>query len=131
MSQSATCSRPPLPAYGRELLYLRHQGLVPAGGLTIALDNWSLGRWGYRLVIAPDSDPAVLDFTGAAGLDVLLAVDSRLSDIERRNAAIRAILRVNPAILIELDVNRPCSTRFVKTRTRGVELVEFGTCACP
>lgn len=126
MSQLATsnCARR-LPAYGRALMKLRHQGLVPKNGVSVALDNWKLGPFGFRLVIPKDSDPLALDFTGVAGLDVILHVDSRISDVERRNAAARAILDCDPAVLIELDFNRPSDARFIKSRALGIELQEF------
>lgn len=119
-----------LPAYGRELLDIREQGMVPVRGfcnahLIVSLDSWDLARNRWRLVIAPDDNPLTLDFLGVAGLDVLLAVNSGVSDLTRRNDAARSILRSNPASLIELDARAPHTLRFIKSRKVGIELREF------
>lgn len=122
----------PLPAYGRELLELRRQGLVPAHHLVlIALDSWKWGRssagsW-YRLVISPEHDPAELDFSMVAGLDVLLCYAPAVTLVARRDAAIRKILRANPASLRVIDMVDPQLGFFIKSRKRGIELPEYAT----
>jgi hypothetical protein len=121
-----TAPRLKLPAFGRELLAVREAGQVPVRGfanahLIVALDSWDLGRNRWRLVIDARDDPLELDFLGVAGLDVLLAVNSGISDFARRDAAARAILRSRPASLIELDVRAPHAVRYIKTHAVGIE----------
>jgi hypothetical protein len=62
-----------LPAYARALVTKRQNGLAPTNGLLIAAD-WNRGkRWApWRVVVAPNDDPAELDFAVAAGLSCLL-----------------------------------------------------------
>jgi len=119
-----------LPAFGRELLQVRERDMVPVRGFAnahviVCLDTWSLARNRWRLVIDRQDDPLGLDFVGVAGLDVLLVVDSGLSDTTRRDAAARAILRGLPKSLIELDVRAPHRLRFIKSRAVGIELEQF------
>ena len=118
------------PAYGAELYALRCRDMVPIRGfanchVVIALDTWQIGRNNWRLVIPANDDPLDLDFVAAAGLDVLLAVNSGISDQARRDAAARAILRALPASLIELDIRAPHRLRFIKSRALGIELKAF------
>lgn len=120
-----------LPAYGRELLELRQRDLVPRRGFAgchvlVVLDDWHIARNRWRLVIDPKDDLLGLDFVGVAGLEVLLVVDSAKTALERRNAALRAILEGAPASLVELDVRVPHALRFIKSRKLGIELAEFG-----
>jgi len=127
---TAEHQRKPLPAYGRELLELRRQGLVPERGfcnahVIVCLDCWDIARNRCRLVVARDADPLSLDFMAVAGLDVLVAVNSTMSDQARRDATVRAILTGNPASLYELDARAPHQGRFIKSRALGIELQEF------
>jgi hypothetical protein len=130
IAPASAARRLKLPAFGRELLAVREAGQVPVRGfanahLIVALDSWDLGRNRWRLVIDARDDPLELDFLGVAGLDVLLAVNSGISDLARRDAAARAILRSRPASLIELDVRAPHAVRYIKTRAVGIERREF------
>lgn len=103
-----------LPAFGRELLELRRRGLVPqrhlaVGHVLVLLDHWQWGRCYEsqlaRLVIAKDAEPARLDFSGAAGLDVSLVWSMRYSSPERFAAARDALLAFLPGALqvFEMD----------------------------
>jgi hypothetical protein len=62
-----------LPAFARELLAKRERGLAPRRDLLIATD-WNSGKaWRpWRIVVAPEDDPAELDFSVVAGLSCLL-----------------------------------------------------------
>ena len=118
------------PAYGSELYALRCRDMVPVRGFAnchviVALDTWQIGRNNWRLVIPVNDDPLALDFAAVAGLDVLLVVNTSISDQARRDAAARAILRGLPASLIELDIRAPHRVRFIKSRQVGVELKVF------
>jgi hypothetical protein len=106
--------------------------MVPVRGfcnahVLVSLDTWRFGRHPatWRLVVDPSDDPLQLDFVGVAGLDVLLAIDSKISSLARRDATARAILAYLPKSLIELDAQKPHSVRYIKTRAVGIELKEF------
>jgi hypothetical protein len=104
---------------------MRMRGEVPVSGLTVVL-GWNIARGQARLVVADDDDPGDLDFSSVAALEVLFAVDSSKHDIARRDAAVRSILRGDPAVLIEIDMGvRPHPLRFIKTKAAGIEQKEF------
>jgi hypothetical protein len=115
-----------LPPYGREILDLRERGLIPVGRMFVALDTWSHGKSYARVVVTPDLDPSELDFTFLAGLDVELVWLPEVTSVERRDAAIRAILRCLPERLMLWtaggDVPR---LTWIKSNAVGVELQEF------
>jgi hypothetical protein len=115
-----------LPAYGRELLALRRHGQVPAHYMiVVALDDWKLGKLFPRVVIALDADPKLTEFSMLAGLDATIAWRPTISTVERRDAAIREILRVSPSSLRAIDIDNNGETLWVKSNARGVERPEY------
>jgi hypothetical protein len=119
-----------LPAFGRELLDIRVRGLVPARSwcnahVLIVVDNWSIARNRWRLVVAPEADPERLDFSGCAGLDCIIIHDSRSTEPARLDAAIRSVLRGLPSSLATFNVVAPHVARLIKSRAVGIELAEF------
>lgn len=119
-----------LPAFGLELLDLRYRNLVPKPGwcgahVLIVVDSWSIAAARWRLIVPAEDDPLALDFRGAAGLDCIIVYNSKVTECERLNAAIRAVLRGNPSSLATFDVRAPHQTRIVKSHAVGRELAEF------
>lgn len=119
-----------LPAFGRELLEIRRQGLVPKRGFWLAhvvvvLDCWRLARGFQRLVIAPDDDPLALDFTVVAGLDVFLVWDSRVSAAERLKAAVDAVLGGQPHDVCAMDVSLSHEMKIIRAPKLGIERAKF------
>lgn len=121
-----------LPAYGRELLDLRRRGLVPEchvffGDVLVVLDDWKAGTAIrlYRMVIAKDHDPALLEFSMVAGLDVIIAYKPSVTMCERRDAALRQILRAEPASLRVIDLEAPSLGFWIKSRKHGLEMPEY------
>ena len=126
-TQSGQASPPRrLPAYGKALVEIRRQGHVPAHPvMVVALDDWKLGTWFPRVVIAPDAEPARTEFSMLAGIDVTLAWRPTISTVERRDAAIREILKVSPSSLRAMDIDNSGETLWVKSKARGVERPEY------
>ena len=99
-----------LPAYAADALQLRASGMA-VRLLVVGLDHFNAGRdWqtirGSLRVVVPDDvkDPAAMDWSVAAGLDVLVdhwslpasgdIVDSRASAVARRDALLVALAGV-------------------------------------
>lgn len=64
-----------LPPYGRRLVNLRQQGLVPnSGQVAIAVDRWDLVKSTREdaIVLPAGEDPASFDWRMVAGLPVLI-----------------------------------------------------------
>lgn len=119
-----------LPPFGRELMEVRRRGHVPAPGwcgshVIVVLDDWRTAGSRYRLVIPPNDDPTSFDFSGIAGLAVVLIHDSQHTERERLNTAIRALLKYLPEQLTAFDVARPHAPLIVKSKAVGIELAEF------
>lgn len=115
-----------LPAFGRELMELREQGLIPADGMCIvSLDSWAYGKGRARVVVTPDVEPDSLDFSFTAAIDVTLVHVPTLTSIERRDACIRALLRCNPTRLLVCTISDVIKLTWIKSRSVGIELEEF------
>ena len=120
-----------LPAYGRALVALRDQGLVPRRGFFLAhiivvLDTWNLARGHkYRLVVDANDEPSALDFAAVAGLEVILAYDSNRSPRERVAAALEAILCGQPYELIAMDVRCSHAPKIIRAPKLGIERATF------
>lgn len=125
MSAAPGHTQPRLPAFGRELLELRRQGLRPEGLLVVALDTWEFGKAYARAVIAKDVEPANTNFAFVADLDVALIWLPTLTPIARRDAAIRRILFFNPASLRVIVMADPVGWIWVKSHARGLEMPEM------
>jgi hypothetical protein len=122
----ASARRQKLPAFGRELTELRRRGLVPnPPEVRVAIDSWEWARGRTRVVIAPDADPSTLDFSFVAGLDVLVGWWPAITARERRDAAIRSILRGLPRRLLVLQYGQEPAILWVKSQSVGIELAEF------
>lgn len=117
--------RAKLPAYGRKILELRRKGLVPKGRVIVSLDSWDYGKRYARVVVPPDVDPAALDFSFLAGLDVEIVWSPYLTTVERRNAAIRAILQRSPERLLMWVIGTVTRLVWIKSKDVGIELAEF------
>ena len=116
-----------MPAYGRTLHGLRMSGHVPACYTSvIALDDWKLGKVFPRVVVSDDTDPAELDLSMLAGLDVTVAWHPTMTSIDRRDETIREVLKVNPASLRAIDLdNTDEPTLWIKSRKHGIERREY------
>lgn len=117
-----------LPAYAKELAAARKAGHVPARGeVIVALDGWEWGKSQgsfARCLIAPDRKIEEVDFRFLAGLDVLVAWSSRVTDGARLMAIARALLAIEPRRLLLLDMKPDArrSVQWVKSVSHGVEI---------
>lgn len=123
-------SRPatPVPAFGRALLDARRKGLVPnPPECYVCLDNWKWRKSRTRVVVAPEHDPAALDYSMLAALDVFALYDRRVSAVDRRDALLRALVRANPQriIVLDMDPDNVAPLFFVKSAAVGVERQEY------
>lgn len=123
----------PLPAFGRRLLEMRLAGVVPARhmglgcSVVISMDSWKWGKaplW-YRLVITTEQDPAELDLSMVAGLNVVLVWSPALSMPARCDAAIKRLLAVEVATLRVINMADPHLGSFIKTEAQGIERTEY------
>lgn len=116
-----------LPAFGREILELRRRGLRPRGGIILAIDSWNygIGTSRARAVITPDLDPAALDYSFVAGLDVELVWLPKLTPKERLDATIRAVLRCAPQRLLVWNMGEQAGVKVIKSKEVGIELAEY------
>lgn len=127
MRRGAQAARPRLPAFGREILDLRRRGLVPAGRVVVALDTWDYGKNRARVVVAQDADPAALDFSFLAGLDVELVWLPLSTPRPRCDALIGAVLAHRPERLLMWIVGgeQPTELVWIKSKLVGVERAEY------
>lgn len=124
--RSAPHARLRLPAFGRELLELRRKGLVPnPRECIVCIDNWKWATNKTRVVVAPDADPALLDFSMLADLDVTVPHSLKVTPPARRDALLRALVRANPRRIYALDMDLPAASFFVKSVAAGVERQEY------
>jgi hypothetical protein len=115
-----------LPAFGRALVELRRRGLVPnPPQIYVAIDWWKWRRGRLQVVVTPDSDPAELDFAFLAGLDVIVGWRPELTSRERRDSAIRAILRGVPQRLLLFVYGEGPAHVWIKSVGSGIEPSEF------
>jgi len=115
-----------LPPFGKDLMTLREQNMVPSNNLVIvSLDSWDYGKRYARVVVPADLDPAILNFAFVAGLDVFLVYDGARTTLERRDAVIRQLLRNRAATLRCLAMGDPCEWKWITSRGIGIELREF------
>lgn len=132
-----------LPPYARPLIELRRQGLRPAGQTVIVLlDRWppsehvgidsegeviKPGRAPQlqypKVTIPPDSEPSALDFGFLRDLEVIVGVWRSSTEPPRVRAALRAILAADPRMLLALDMEHERKAWFIKSLSRGVEVV--------
>jgi hypothetical protein len=62
-----------LPAFARDLMAKRRQGLAPASWDLCISCHWEIGKsWPWRIVVPATEDPAQFDFRIVAGLSCLL-----------------------------------------------------------
>ncbi len=106
-----------IPAYGRQMLEARKRGLQPRQQMVMVVFDWNLARAFPRLVVDPISDFDRLDFSYAAGLDVVIGFRAHEAFIAESLA--RVILKANPRRLqgwpLEPDDEGRFKTRFFKT----------------
>jgi len=114
-----------LPGFGRELVELRRQGMVPARPIVVALDSWKWGRSYPRLVVAEDLDPSEADFSVVAGLECFLAWSSKVTSVARRDTLIRVLVKCAPIFLWACDMAAPHESFIVVSRAKGLELREY------
>ena len=115
-----------LPPFGRELLALRLSGLVPAAyAVIVVLDSWKIAKLLPRIVLPNDADPAQVIFSMLAALDVAIAWTQTITPIERRDEAIREILKFSPASLRVIDMETPELGFWILSRKNGLERPEF------
>lgn len=84
------------PAYGRQLDQLRKDGCVPVNRVIVSTD-WKLGAACARIVVTPDNDPSLLNFSYLAGLSVQIVHHANEADLVR--SLIEEIMRIKPRIL--------------------------------
>jgi hypothetical protein len=126
MSAITGTLRPRLPAFGRELLDLRRKGLVPnPPEVFVSVDSWDWAKNRTRVVVASDAEPADLDFSFVAGIDVWLGWWPDKTPIERRNATVRAILACLPLRVIMIAHEDTPRFVWIKSVQLGIELAEF------
>jgi hypothetical protein len=102
-----------LPAYARALIEKRARGLAPVRDFCISCD-WGLGHaWPWRVVVAPEDNPELLDFRVVAGLSCLLVGTDR----ERMDAVARSVMRWRPRRLVGVCVGDKVSTIYVTAAT--------------
>lgn len=134
MTRASTQKR--LPAFGREILELRRKGMVPAvqrnghacTRFFVTLDTWDYGKDYARVVVTPEHDPAALDFSFVAGLDVELMWLPRATSLARRDATIRALVRANPQRLMlwTVGTGEPVTrATWIISKGFGLELAEY------
>ncbi len=109
--------RAQFPAYGRQILEARKQGLQPRQQMVLVTFDWNLAKAFPRIVIDRSADPGRLDFSYLVGLDVIIRFEQ--VDEQRVVPLARAILRANPRRLqgwpLEPDEIGKYRTRFFKT----------------
>lgn len=116
-----------VPAFARELAEARKNGMVPSRGeVIVALDVWAWGKPQHsalaRCCVPPDVAPADLDLLFLAGLDVLVAWSSKVTDGERVMELARALLAIRPGRLLLLDMVQPTRLQWIKSTVNGVEV---------
>lgn len=125
-----------LPPFGKELMDLRRQGLVPKpllgfGHILVAIDDWTLGKGVAnaalvaRVVVPEDAEPHTLDFLFVAGLTVLVAYRPSRTMPDRLNAIILQLLRFRPLQFRVVDMDRPAMGFLVKSSSVGIERKEW------
>ena len=115
-----------LPPFGRKLLTLRISGFVPAAyAVIVALDSWKIAKLLPRVVLPNDLDPAQVNFSMLAALDVAIAWTQTITPIERRDEAIRSILKFSPASLRVIDMESPELGFWIVSHKNGLERPEF------
>lgn len=116
-----------LPPYGKSILEIRLADQVPACYMTvIALDDWHIAGLFPRVIVTEDADPALLDFSMLAGLDVTIAWMPTRTTIDRRNAVIKEVMKIDPASLRAFDLDN-VNVLWVKSHAHGIECKEFAT----
>jgi hypothetical protein len=93
-----TTSRPKLPAYGRAVMELRRNGLIPFGWLSVVRE-WPKAippdSIGWHVVIPSADDPAKYDLSLCSGLPVLAVMRS----YDNSNAVLVSLIEAaKPAI---------------------------------
>lgn len=114
-----------LPAFGREILELRRRGLRPQGRVILSLDSWHYGEGRARAVITADVDPAALDYSFLAGLDVEIVWLPKVTSAERRDATIRTVLRYAPQRLLVWILGDQPGVMWIKSKEVGIERSEY------
>jgi hypothetical protein len=117
-----------LPAYGRRLMQLRQQGLVPdPPEIIVCLDSWKWARGRARVVVAYDQEPGDLDLSFVAGLDVRVVYRPWITFTGRRDALIRNLVRCGPTRLYVHDQDNPRNDFWVISQLVGLERQEYAT----
>lgn len=98
------------PPNSAELFRLRRAGRVPVPGPfghVCILPEWDMETPGAYLIAPPELDPAELDFSCVAGLEV--AVFTELGDVAAPTTLwplVLAVLAYDPAAVAIVDLNR-------------------------
>lgn len=93
-----------LPAYGRELIRMRKEGLAPDQRGVFITDDWR--RWhdyGWRAVIQADAQLGLLNFSFVAGLEVIVMSKTA----ERAEQIGAAVACFNPRRLVAVSTHPP------------------------
>jgi hypothetical protein len=87
-----------LPAYGRDLLQKRRQGLVPASRHVWIVDRFDFPRNtnGWLCVVADGIDPISIDFSFVAGLEVTIVART----LERLDAIAQGVVAARPKRMV-------------------------------
>jgi hypothetical protein len=121
-----------LPPYGRELLDLRRRGLVPVrhawfGHILIVIDDWKMAAAlpDNRMIVPKELDPAGVNFTMCAGLDIVIVWSCRLTTLARRDKTIQAVMRCKPVSLRIVDMDAPRESFWILSHKYGLERPEL------
>ena len=114
-----------LPAYGRELLDIRQRGMRPESIIIVAIDSWDYGKAFARVVLPQDLPADVVNFVFVAGLDVAVVWLPKVTEIARRDAVVRQILKFSPRSLRVIEIACPVGWLWIKSVAHGIELPEF------
>lgn len=95
-----------LPAYARKLRELIASGKNPRHGIAVFVDRAPVHGICKPLAVFPDADPAALDWSICAGLDVTVPFADEV-DRDRLQSTVRAIKAAKPRRLMLLKAAPP------------------------
>ena len=91
-----------MPAYGKRLMKMRCDGMVPARPVIVSFE-WNIGGAYPRIVITDEFPVAELNFGYLAGLAVQIVY--RGKDAHRVHAVVEAIMKVKPSSLTTFAID--------------------------